>query len=1085
MFKKRQLQTNEDPFVKPIIRQTNIIQSNVEKKWSLIDRTTLELEQRRIKEQQAREQQAREHQAREQQVREQQARVQQVREQQVREQQVREQQAKEQQVREQQVREQQVREQQARVQQARVQQVREQQARQQQARQQQARQQQAKEQQVREQQVREQQVREQQAREQQSREQQSKEQQAKEQQLIVQQSREQQAKEQQLIVQQSREQQSIEQQAKEQQAREQQVREQQVKEQQVREQQAREQQVKEQQAREQQVKEQQVKEQQAREQQAREQQAREQQAREQQVKEQQAREQQAREQQVKEQQAREQQAREKQAREQQTREQQTREQQNLINFNHTLNNRRKPTVSLQTSMPVELHGINETPFLIEKMSITKEHTNEPTLKEPTIDKNQQIKIIDIFASKFVENIANGLAKILKECGLEVHVNIRNLENQDIKKCKEEEGRFLFIFCPQTLLQSKSDAVYPSNLMKLPENKYFLYQLEQFDVGSEKNMNNHILNLVKNSRHTFDYSENNLAYYPREVEGKVSYLLPPVVEMTTDILEKKYDILFCGYMNEMRETTLNELRKAGYNILHVTNVFGPSLTKLIKESRIFLNIHHNNSKCLETCRLNEAVMSPDTYIISEKCSSDKDKIEEIYSERVHFIEKKDILKKVKELMDCGKTEYKEDNIKKLLSKIYTNAYIKIKLLNYNINHETINDVNNVYLNNTFDSRVERDGSIIRKNNSFNDTVILYRKNSLPFYIDSTETFYKLYVDFDLSYYKNKYYNQTTLSDIKIMYDFHTIDEYKRRLYNDKIKIVIYTPSLYDKCGGINALHRLTELINNLKHKFVYAKLYCYDGSKYVNKYCNDFANPFEINDNTIVIYPEIVKGNPLNAKYVLRWILLDLGIEMDKTHYLNWNQTDIVYHWEPNTTNNKIKQLSIPFLEKEFKNYNSKKRTKTCFIVKKGPLIHGSSKIKYMHPTDSINIDNMSLIDIVKVFNESHTFYCYDPNTFYILSATVCGCISVIYPIENMSADSFYKNRITCIDDFTFNSGIAYGNSNDQLLHARNTLKDAPDNLNTLLSKYELTVSKFVEDIYELFTVGKNLPTIRDIYYINS
>ena len=110
------------------------------------------------------------------------------------------------------------------------------------------------------------------------------------------------------------------------------------------------------------------------------------------------------------------------------------------------------------------------------------------------------------------------------------------------------------------------------------------------------------------------------------------------------LEKKYDILFCGYRNPRREKILNELKLAGYNILHVTDIFGPALTKLIKQSKIFLNIHHNNSKSLETCRLNEAVMVSTTHIISEKGEGDK-----LYADRVRFVDKEDILKNVKELM----------------------------------------------------------------------------------------------------------------------------------------------------------------------------------------------------------------------------------------------------------------------------------------------------------------------------------------------------------------------------------------------------------------------------------------------------
>jgi hypothetical protein len=575
-----------------------------------------------------------------------------------------------------------------------------------------------------------------------------------------------------------------------------------------------------------------------------------------------------------------------------------------------------------------------------------------TQAQPVQAQAQPVQVIDLFAPTFIENIAVALAAILKDCDLVVNLHIRNIENADIIKCKAEWGRFLFICCPQKLLQATNGAGYPTGLNPLPENKYFLYQL---DICNAVNMNPHIIRLIKDSKHTFDYAEANLSYYPKDVLEKVSYLAPRVVDFSETLSEKKYDILCSGY---------------------------------------------------------------------------------------------------------------------------TLAFIQLKLLTYTIN-ENVTLINNRYLNKRIDTNIDQDGTPIRNIKTFNELIILYKKNSLPYYINSLEAFYILYPDFDLNYYKQKYYKQTTLSDIKIMYDFHTINEYKKRLYNDKIKIVIYTAQLYEKCGGIKALHSLAQKINNLNHKRVYAKLYCYDGSRYVNNYCNDFANPFEINENTIVIYPEIITGNPLNAKYVVRWILLELGIEMKKTHYLNWNKTDIVYHWEP-TSAKTIQQLALPFLDKQFKNVNNSKRTKTCFLIKKGPLIHNN--IKYFHPTDAVQIDNMSLNDVVKIFNESHTFYCYDPNSFYLISATVCGCISVIYPIKNISSEIYFKNRITYIDNFVFNSGIAYGNSTEQLTHARNTLSDVDKNINMLLEKYETTVSKFTEDMYDYLTQDKQLITIEKEYY---
>jgi len=295
--------------------------------------------------------------------------------------------------------------------------------------------------------------------------------------------------------------------------------------------------------------------------------------------------------------------------------------------------------------------------VVQQAAILQSKTTEP------------IKIIDIFATCYIENIANALAKILKECGFFVNINIRSLINADIQKCNIYKDRFLFIFCPQILLQAKNGPVYPTGLLPLPPNKYFLYQLEQLDIYTNKHMNTNLIQLIKCSKHTFDYSEVNLPYYPVELREKISYLIPPVVceILTESPIEKINDILFCGYSNPRREKILNELKSAGYNVLHVTDVFGPALTKLIKQSKIFLNIHHDNSKSLETSRLNEAVMAKDIHIISEKGDGDK-----LYAGRVIFVENVlDIISKVKTLLD-------DTNVSKNIIK-FDDIFIKNRII----------------------------------------------------------------------------------------------------------------------------------------------------------------------------------------------------------------------------------------------------------------------------------------------------------------------------------------------------------------------------------------------------------------------
>jgi hypothetical protein len=274
--------------------------------------------------------------------------------------------------------------------------------------------------------------------------------------------------------------------------------------------------------------------------------------------------------------------------------------------------------------------------------------------------SEKIKIIDLFATKFVENIINALAKILIECGITVNLYIRGITNADIRACINDRSRYMFICCPQTLIQAVNGPVYPTSLNPLPTNKYFLYQLEQLDINNPKVLNPHIISLILKSKHTFDYSDANISYYPSEVKYKVSNLLPPLVESpiyTSSTLKtpgeyktsselKTIDVLFCGHINERRNSIIKFLQLNRINIVIKSNVFGEELTTLISRAKIFLNIrYNNNSDVLEICRLHEAVMSTTTHIVSEPVKN-KQQIE-LYKDRIIF--SNNLLFTIKELL----------------------------------------------------------------------------------------------------------------------------------------------------------------------------------------------------------------------------------------------------------------------------------------------------------------------------------------------------------------------------------------------------------------------------------------------------
>ena len=387
--------------------------------------------------------------------------------------------------------------------------------------------------------------------------------------------------------------------------------------------------------------------------------------------------------------------------------------------------------------------------------------------------------------------------------------------------------------------------------------------------------------------------------------------------------------------------------------------------------------------------------------------------------------------------CGKNE----NIKYFNYDIdFTNEYFKEKL-KFNLRDKIYNQ------------------SYIRKISTYNELLKYNQKDTKKFFIYNKESFFDFYSDFDLKFYKKKYFAYSNKSDFDIMLHYHLYGKINGDIINNKIKIIIYTSPYDNKCGGIVVLHYIAKIINEYNPSKYYAKLFIFNNLRYKNIFCNNFASIDEINDNTVVIYPEIITGNPLNCKNVVRWILLALGIEMPIDHHKNWGETDLIYYWEPEDFT--LNKLTCHYINPIFFN-NNYNRTKTCYIVKKGKMIH--SNINYYHDKKSVNIENMNLAEISNIFNQSKYFYSYDPKTMYIIYALICGCIPIIYPLKDVSKEEYFKTTILYKNGIIYNKGIAYGNSEEELIYAENTLNEGINELNLIFKDEKKTVYNFLNNL---------------------
>jgi len=266
---------------------------------------------------------------------------------------------------------------------------------------------------------------------------------------------------------------------------------------------------------------------------------------------------------------------------------------------------------------------------------------------------------------------------------------------------------------------------------------------------------------------------------------------------------------------------------------------------------------------------------------------------------------------------------------------------------------------------------------------------------------------------------------------------------------KKKILIISPSYQENSGGVVALHKLCFILNQLGYESFlhpYFESYHLDESSLRNfvlsfldrrikyplrgyKTNAAFETPVlystrDINwDDWIIIYPETVVGNPLGAKYIVRWLLHNPGYHLGGFQYgpgelyFKFSSGISDFHFLGSFTSNlNLKVIHYPLEFYNTKNVSSQ-RSGTAYCIRKGkskPIEHNLE--------DSYLIDNKSHKEVSEIFKKVKTFISYDTLTAYSVFAVLCGCESVVVPDPGVSLEEWYP-------DPQDRYGISYGFSN--------------------------------------------------------
>ena len=255
-----------------------------------------------------------------------------------------------------------------------------------------------------------------------------------------------------------------------------------------------------------------------------------------------------------------------------------------------------------------------------------------------------------------------------------------------------------------------------------------------------------------------------------------------------------------------------------------------------------------------------------------------------------------------------------------------------------------------------------------------------------------------------------------------------------------KFIIYSPPYTEQYGGVMALHTLAE---TLQQEGFTASIWHWDRPTkaadwlpFLMKKASsavaavrrrrarlhrraDTIPRARLEDvsSSIVVYPEIVDGNPLGAQRVVRWFLNKPGKLTGKIEY---GTGELYFYYmkvfdDPAINPDGDNLLSVvSVLDEVYQQRNFGPRSGTCYILRKG--LHRAPDPSSL---DGEVIDALSHEQIADLFNKREFCVSYDTQTLYCFYAAMCGCRVVVIPEEGTTADEWLAGDERPL-------GVAYG-----------------------------------------------------------
>lgn len=295
-----------------------------------------------------------------------------------------------------------------------------------------------------------------------------------------------------------------------------------------------------------------------------------------------------------------------------------------------------------------------------------------------------------------------------------------------------------------------------------------------------------------------------------------------------------------------------------------------------------------------------------------------------------------------------------------------------------------------------------------------------------------------------------------------------------------KYIIYSRLDTRDSGGVKALYELASTLKSLGEEAYIVPWDLTIPTIFESKLLINgipIAPPNIIDtEKDIIVYPEVVSGNPLQGKNVVRWILCALGkIGHDRSS--TWDEQDLWMYWGDFTSasSQPLEPDKIMYVfgleDRWLGGEPQESRHENYFLTRKARSFHQA--VQKLHPDDAIHLDAVcrATDDYLMRYKKGRLLVSYDPYSFHAILSALAGCSTIVHPLPGVSREEWVRKlpayeHLPTINNSPFMPGVAYGPEEVNL--ARQTSPLLWPTLQKQNQAGRQTVERFVETSKEFF-----------------